>query len=169
MLYVKRFCALNVWGKTERGELKEIIKVRVILVYGSSPPLPPCSFYSTYPHPLLSININKRDYRTTYTHTVKIHTYQSKPMSTVVYCASRANTHFHGHYSPWKQASVFAHTWCWHCTRTVAALDNKLFQGQITDKNPFFYPTKKDPEWGRVKERDKEVSRNQTQSGVHLS
>lgn len=64
---------------------------------------------------------------------------------------------------------VRTHMWCWRCTRTVAALDNKLFQGQIADKNPFFHPTKKDQEWGREKEQDREKSWNQINSGVHLS
>lgn len=155
--------------RKRRGKRDEKSECHSSLRFFSTSPLLLLLFL--LPSPPTSININKRDYRSThtYTHAVKTHTYQSEPMSTVVYCASRANTHFHGHYSPWKQASMFAHTWCWHCTRTVDALDNKLFQGQITDKNPFFYPTKKDQEWGRVKEQDKKESWNQTQSGVHLS
>lgn len=126
-------------------------------------PTLPCSLHASYPHPLRmrifqSINI---------THT---HTGQSKPMSTVVYCASRGNAHFHGHYSPWKQASALTHTWCWRCTRTVAALDNnKLFQGQIADKNPFFHSTKKDHGWRRGSEWDREKSWNQINGGMHLS
>lgn len=73
-----------------------------------------------------------------------------------MYCASKANARFHGHYSPWKQTSAFAHTWRWRCSRTAAAWNNKLFQGQIADKNPFFHPTKKDQERGKETEQDRE-------------
>lgn len=62
----------------------------------------------------------------------------------------------HSHYSPWKQESAFAHMWRWRCTRAAAALDNKLFQGQIADKNPFFHPAKKDQERGREERIERE-------------
>lgn len=134
--YSRSVLCINLWGgrhwtrtirwiKAPKSERKRNIHN----FFGSSrpfffPPLfarppSPCSLHSSCSHPLhtrILTAINTTTTRETIevacTHCKHTHTQrkQSKPMSTVAYCASRANTHFHGHYSPWKQASAFAHT-----------------------------------------------------------
>ncbi len=73
-----------------RGSVKEWVQINSFYLKDPLPPLhpsiptplsttPSCSLHFYYPHPLHSrilpsININKRDYRSTYTHTVNTHT-----------------------------------------------------------------------------------------------
>lgn len=82
------------------------------------------------------LSINTTEARCSHAHT---HTH-CKPMSTVVYCANGANTHSPQPLLPMETRE------CVRTHVTLAALDNKLFQGQIADKNPFFHPAKKDQE-----------------------
>lgn len=121
-----------------------------------------------------SIHTCKQRHYRTYAHAVNTnthtHTHQSKPMSTVAYCASRANTHFHGHYSPWKQRSAFART----CDVDVVPAQWLLktisyFRAKSLTKIHFSTPLKKIRNEGGRKEQDGEQSWNQINSGAHLS
>jgi len=64
--------------------------------------------------------------------------------------------------------SIRTRMWCWRRRCTVAALDNKLFRGQIAHTNPVFHPDekkeKKYREWGRENERDGEREREKLKS-----
>lgn len=82
-------------------------------------------------------------------HTHHKHTHQSKPMNTVAYCCQQSQHTLPRPLLPMETGvCVCAHVMLTSYPHTAAALNNKLFQGQIADKNPFFHPTKKDQERG---------------------
>lgn len=82
-------------------------------------------------------------------HTHIINTHQSKPMNTVAYCCQQSQHTLPRPLLPMETGvCVRAHVMLTSYPHTAAALNNKLFQGQIADKNPFFHPTKKDQERG---------------------